>query len=276
MSIRHLARGIGNVAARRIDDLDRRAGMAFVRLGLTDDADHACAAPARDLRRRLTHLAVDAHDEDDLAGLREAGAGKAFGRGHEGHTDSRCFLHRHVLRLYDQRLRLDDKMARMRAVAADAEIARRAEDFRADKFARPVDDAARKIAAGRARKDGIGHHAHSRFHVGGIDARSGDLDQRVFIAFAREPQGSDLRIKRIRLRRFCVEPQNARVDACFRGRARGDVHSFRPPCACPRPATTVRASRAPRSAWRSVRRAFRRGRAPSQPSARSIRRARRG
>src|SRR6476660_8653004 len=139
--------------------------MAFVRLGFAHHADDARAAPRRDLRRRLSDLAIDAQNENGLAASRKAGARKTLGGGNERHANSRRLLERHALRLWHKRFGLDDKMARMGAVAADAEIAGGAEDFRADKLARAVDHGAGKIAARCARKDGVRYHAHRGFQV---------------------------------------------------------------------------------------------------------------
>ena len=62
--------------------------MAFIRLGLAHDADHARAVPGRDLYRRLPDLAADAHDKHGLPRFRDAGAAQAFHRGDEGHADA--------------------------------------------------------------------------------------------------------------------------------------------------------------------------------------------
>src|SRR5437773_2778208 len=97
--------------------------MALIRLALAQDADHARAVPARDLHRRLPDLAVDAHDQHDLAALRNAGTTQAFHGGDEGHADASSLLPGNALRLLHHRFRLDHEARGMGAVAADAEIA---------------------------------------------------------------------------------------------------------------------------------------------------------
>src|SRR4051794_41185314 len=110
--------------------------MPLIRFRLPDDADNARAPPRRDLRRRLPDPAVHAHDQHDVAASRKARTRKAFRRGDKGNADSGRLLQRNVFWFGDQRLRLDEKMAGMRAVAADAEIAGRAENFRPYEIAR--------------------------------------------------------------------------------------------------------------------------------------------
>ena len=81
----HMRRDVG---CGGIDDLDRRIGMALIRLGPAHDPDHARTVPARDLRHRLPDLAVDAHHQHGLPRFRDAGAAHAFHRGDEGHADA--------------------------------------------------------------------------------------------------------------------------------------------------------------------------------------------
>src|SRR5207245_9670169 len=121
-----------------VDDIDGRIGMALIRLALAHDADHARAVPARDLHRRLPDLAVDAHDQHGLAGLRDAGAAQAFHGGDERHADAGGLLPGNALRLLHHRFRLDHEVRGMGAVAADAEIAGRAEHLAPDPARRTV------------------------------------------------------------------------------------------------------------------------------------------
>ena len=70
-------------------------------------------------------------------------------------------------------------MGGVAAVAPDAEVARRAEHLAPDHLWQAVDDHARVVAAGRARKHCISHEAGRGFHVGRIDRRRLDLDQHL-------------------------------------------------------------------------------------------------
>ena len=200
----------GDVGGGRIDDLDRPVGMALVSLVLADDADHPCAAPGRKLRRGLADLAVQPHDQNGVLRRRHAGAAKSLDRGHERHADAGGFFHRDGSGFLDQRRRLDNQMRRVGAVAADAEIAGRAEHLAADPFRRAIDHDAGKIAPRRARENRIGHQAGRGLDVGGIDAGRLDFHDHV-IRPARQRALLDRRRERRRVRRFRIQPQRG----CF-------------------------------------------------------------
>src|SRR5258705_2514852 len=154
-----------NIPGARIDDLDRSVGVAFISLVLAHDADHFCSAPAGKLGGRLADLAVKSNDKNGLVRTGHPGPAKAFQRRDERHPDPRRLFHRYILRLFHQRRRFDDKMRRMRAVTADAEIARRAEDLAAQPLVRTLDDDTRKVAAWRPRENGIRHQAGGRLDI---------------------------------------------------------------------------------------------------------------
>ena len=165
--------------------------MALIGLAPADDADDTGAAPSRDLRRRLPYLAVDAQDQHRFPGARHAGAAETFERRDEGHADPGGFLQRQAGGFFDHGCRFDDEMGRVGAVAADAEIARRAEHRFADQVGRTIDHDPGEVAARCAREDGVGHQAHRGLHVGRIDGRRGDLDQQVFGARGAQAEAFD-------------------------------------------------------------------------------------
>ncbi len=168
-----------HILALRVDDLGcdlRRTGETLV---AAHHADDPRAPPGGDLGGCLADLAVEAEDQHRLARLRHSTPAEAFLRGHEGHADPRRLVERNAGRLLDERLGLDDEMGRMRAVAADAEIAGGAEDGAAQPFGRPVDDGPGEIAAGRPREDRVGHHADRRLRIRRVDGRGAHLDQHV-------------------------------------------------------------------------------------------------
>src|SRR5215203_4695008 len=73
-------------------------------------------------------------------------------------------------------------------------------------------DNASEIAARRARKDGVGHHADGRLDVGRVDGRRPHLDEHVPLALAGEPARLDGRLDARRVRRLLAQTQASRLD----------------------------------------------------------------
>ena len=194
----------GDAGGGRVDDFYRPVGMALVSLVLADDADHSCAAPGRKLRRGLADLAIQSHDHDGVLCSRHAGAAKSLDRGHERHADAGGLFHRDGSGLFDQSRRLDNKMRRVGAVAADAEISGRAEHFTACPFGRPIDNDTGKIPPRRSRENRVGHQAGGGLDVGGIDAGRLDFHDCV-IRSARQHPLFDRRRKRRSVLSFRVQ-----------------------------------------------------------------------
>ena len=74
----------------------------------------------------------------------------------------------------------------MRSVAADSEIAGRAEHLLANEVGWALHHHAGKVTAGRTRKDGVRHQADRGLDVGRVNGRSLDLDEDVFEPAPRE------------------------------------------------------------------------------------------
>jgi hypothetical protein len=109
----------------------------------------------------------------------------------------------------------------MRAVAADAEIARRAEHRLAEQVRRAVNDQPGKIAAGRARERRIRHQSDRRLHVRRVHRGCLDLDQRIVRVRSPKRQLRDARRDRGRVGCLGVEAQARRVhDVAFKRRWR--------------------------------------------------------
>ena len=170
--------------AGSIDHLDRRIGVAFICFGLAHHADDARAAPGRDLHGGLADLAVDAHHEHGFVRLRQAGAAQAFHRRDKGHADAGGLFPGNRLWVSPPRLRARPPDAWHGCRRGGCRDRRRSRTPRARSSRGAVDDNAGIVAAGRARKDGIGHQAGGSLHVGRIDRRRLHLDQQFVAACA--------------------------------------------------------------------------------------------
>ena len=145
-------------------------GIGF---GAAGGAEHAGAAPGRDLCRGLPHLAVDAHDENHLAGMREPHAAEALGGSGEWDANPGRFLHSDAGRFGQQGGGLYQQVRGMGAVLPDAEVAGGAEHDLPDKLRRTREHRASKVAARRAGEDGVRHHPKRRLHIGRVDRGGG-------------------------------------------------------------------------------------------------------
>ena len=173
--------------AEEIDHLDGPIGMSRVSLRLARHADHARAAPARDLHGGLSDLAGHAEYQHRLVPVRHPRAPKAFDRRDERHADPGGFSPRQVLWFLDDRVGLDNEMRGMGAVAPDSEIAGRSEHFAADRAGRTIDHHTGVVASRSARKDRVRHQPGRRLDVGRIDGSRLDLDQHLSVAARQRP-----------------------------------------------------------------------------------------
>ncbi len=145
-------------------------------LGRALDAEHPGARHGRELDRGLADLAVGAEHEDDVARLHAAGLAQALVGGDEGHAHGTRLAQRDRRRLHPHMRGIEDEVACMAAVAADAELAARAPDLLAEQVGGPVDDHAGVVAARRARPDRVRHRAEHGLDVARVDPGGGDLD----------------------------------------------------------------------------------------------------